>query len=394
MKSLITHAFITCSALLVLSACSQQSTGGSQLLGNQTSKVIALEPLEKVQNPIPTQKNWEVSTGSAMGDNKVHPFINGNIIYVAGGQTISSWNTDSGKLIWKKNIGETITAGVNGSSKGTSEHIVIGTIQGNAISLNAKTGSTNWIERLSSEVLAVSPSQNNRVAFRTVDGKFHGLALSTGELVWQRSQRPPSLTHLGASVPVIVEDNVISGFDNGKIIAYNMISGQPQWEVTLALPRGLTELDKMIDIDGKINVLGNALFASSLNGNASGINGSSGTPVWLKSFSSTTGVSGNQNGIYSSDNKGNIWKLNPQTGDPIWKLDDLKRRSPILPVTVKSGLAVTADKQGSIHWINTTTGKIVAHTVGDKSGYSVEPIIKDKSVFLMGKNGLLTKLSQ
>lgn len=394
MKQFITHTLITCSALLLLSACSQQSTGGSQLLGNQKSTVVALKPLENVKNPIPTKKEWEVNTGSAMGDNKVHPYINGNTVYVAGAETISTWDSSSGKLLWKKNIGETITAGVNGSLVGDSQQIVIGTIQGNAISLNAKTGAVNWIERLSSEVLSVSPSANNRIALRTIDGKLHGLSANTGELVWQQSQRTPALTHRGASVPVIVEGNVISGFDNGKLIAYRLDNGQPQWEVTLALPRGLTDLDKMIDVDGKINVLGNALFASSLNGNVSGINGSSGSPVWLKSFSTSTGVSGNQNGVYSSDNEGNIWKLNPQTGEPVWKLDDLKLREPMLPIPVKSGLAVTADKLGSIHWINTNTGKIVARTIGDKSGYSVEPIIINNSVFLIGKSGLLSKLSQ
>ncbi|MEE9444513.1 MAG: outer membrane protein assembly factor BamB [Cocleimonas sp.] len=391
----ILTSVIVSSTFLLLSACSQQSIGSSQLFGNKTSRATKLEPLKKIGSPIPTRKVWEVKTGSAMGENKIHPYISGNTIFVAGSQSVSAWNKSSGKLIWKQNISETISAGVNGSFKGgDTQQITIGTIQGNVISLDSKTGIVRWIERLTSEVLAVSASKRGRIALRTVDGKLHGLSTQTGELIWQRSQRPPALTHLGASVPVIVGDNIISGFDNGKLVAYKLSNGQPQWEVTLALPRGLTELDKMIDIDGKINVLGNALFASSLNGNASGIQGDSGTPVWLKSFSTPSGLNATQNGVFSSDNQGNIWKLNPQTGDPIWKMDDLKQREPTLPTLINSKLAVVADKQGNIHWINTSTGKIVARNKGDTAGYSVEPEVDKKSIYFLGKSGVLTKLSQ
>ena len=390
----ILFSIVSSSTFLFLNACSQQSTGVSQIFGNKTSAATVLEPLKKIESPIATQKVWEVRTGSAMGENKIHPLITNNTIFVAGGQSVSAWNKNSGKLIWKKNIGETISAGVNASLKPSDSQITIGTIQGNAITLDSKTGKTRWIERLSSEVLAVSASKNGRIALRTVDGKLHGLATQTGEIIWQRSQHPPTLTHLGASVPIIVGDNIVSGFDNGKLVSYKLSNGQPQWEVTLALPHGLTELDKMVDIDGKINVLGNALYASSINGSASGIQGDSGIPVWLKSFSTSSGLSASQNGVFSSDYQGNIWKLNPQTGDPIWKMDDLKQREPTLPILVDSKLAIVADKQGNIHWINTKTGKIVARNKGDSAGYSVEPEVDANNIYLLGKSGLLTKLSQ
>lgn len=381
------------SLTLLLSACSQQTSLDSQLLGNKTSRAIALEPLKKIKNPIPTQKNWQVNTGSAMGESKIHPFINDQTLFIAGARSVSAWNKNKGQLIWKRTFRETITAGINGDLDKNSDQIVIGSNKGNAIALDAKTGKILWVERLSSEVLSVSPSKKGFIALRTVDGKIHGLSSQSGEIIWQRSQKTPALSHFGASIPVILADNVISGFDNGKLVAYELSTGKPQWEVTLAVPKGLTELDKIIDIDGKITVLDNAVFASSLNGNATGVQGKTGNPVWLRAFSTPSGLSASTKTILTRDNQGNIWKLDPQTGSPVWKMDDLKQRQPTLPIIINAELAIVADKQGGIHWINTKVGKIVARKTGDKSGYSVPPIINNNEIFFIGKRGLLTKFS-
>ena len=385
---------VSISVFLFLNACSQQTALSSQLLGNKTSRAIALTPLKKIANPIATNKVWQVKTGSAMGESKIHPFIKDQTLFIAGARSVSAWNKNSGQLIWKKSFRETITAGINGSFDKNGNHIVIGTNKGNAIALDTKTGSTLWVERLSSEILAVSPSKNGFIALRTVDGKIHGLSSQSGEIIWQRSQKTPKLSLFGASVPVILANNVISGFDNGKLVAYQLSTGKPQWEVTLAVPKGLTELEKIIDIDGKITVLDNALFASSLNGNATGIQGKTGDPVWLKPFSTPSGLSANAKTILTRDDQGNIWKLDPQTGNPVWKMNDLKQRQPTLPIIINTELAIVADKQGKIHWINSKTGKIIALDTGDNAGYSVPPITDKKAIYFIGKSGLLSKFTQ
>ena len=372
-------------ASLVLTAC-------SQLLGDKTSRPIPLKPLKAVVTQLKTTTNWQVKSGSTMGENKIHPLIKDKAVFIAGGSTASAWSKNNGKLIWKTVIGETISAGVNGSLDNTKQ-IFIGTSNGNAIALNASTGKIQWIERLNSEILAISPSNNGRVAFRTIDGKLHGLSSSTGELIWQQSQRTPTLTLMGASVPIVVGPYVIAGFDNGKVAAYHLQTGETAWEVTLTLPRGRTELERIIDVDGKLKPIGTALFAASMNGSMNGIILRDGKVAWSKRFSSSTGANANPQGLYSSDSKGNIWKMDPQTGNPMWKMDDLLRYEPTLPVLVGSSNLVVADKKGNLHWINSTTGKFMARVSGDPSGYSVEPEVDGNSIYAIGKSGLLSKIS-
>lgn len=391
------YLLVTSCLIIFLSGCSQVRESGL-FKGKQKS---VLTPLKEVKTSLKTTQAWQVNTGNVMGDNKIHPYVDNNTIFVAGGSSATALQKSTGKQLWKADIGENITAGVNGTLlanpqnrkaiKPLASQVFIGTNSGNAIALDAKTGKIQWIERLSSEVLSVSASDAGRVIFRTADGKLHGLSSQSGELIWQRSQKTPALTQLGASVPIIVSNIVIAGFDNGKIAAYQLQTGQPLWEVVLALPSGDSDLERIVDVDGRLKALGNALFASSLNGSITGINIEEGKRVWRKPFSSPTGVDASGAGLFSSDDKGNIWAINPQTGNPVWSLNDLAGRQPSTPALINKTLVIT-DAQGKIHFIG-TDGKFVARQQGDPTGYSVEPTISGRDIYLMGKSGLLSKIT-
>lgn len=390
--------FLFISSVVLLSACSQIKD--SKLLGGGKEKSVVLKPLKEIKTTLKTKKLWEVNIADAMGENKLHPYLDNKNIYIAGGTAASALQNASGAVVWKTEIGESITAGVNGTllsnplarktTQPIADQVFIGTVSGNAIALDAKTGTIQWIERLSSEVLSVSPSEDGRVAFRTVDGKLHGLTAKTGELVWQNSQKTPALTQLGAGVPVIVNSMVIAGFDNGRIAAYDLKAGQQLWEVILALPAGNSDLKQIVDVDGTLKVLGNALFANSLNGSIVGINLETGKRAWVKSFSSPTGVDASDFGLFTADDLGNIWAFDPQTGNPAWSLDDLKGRQPSVPMLNGTTL-VTTDIEGNIHFIKAENGSFIARHKGDPKGYSIGPTISGKNIYLIGKSGLLSK---
>ena len=218
------------------------------------------------------------------------------------------------------------------------------------------------------------------------------MSSKTGELIWRRSQKTPALNLLGASVPVLVGPAVIAGFDNGKIAAYQLSNGQPIWEITLTTPKGRTELDRIIDVDGKIKLLGSALFAATLNGSINGISLANNQFVWSKNFSTSTGINANPEGLYASDDKGSIWKMDPQNGNKLWKLDALQRYEPTLPALVGTSSLVIGDKKGNLHWINRSTGKFTARIKGDPRGYSVEPEVEGRTLYALGKSGVLSKV--
>ena len=50
------------------------------------------------------------------------------------------------------------------------------------------------------------------------------------------------MTLRGTSVPVIENQIVYSGFANGKVVALDIVTGSPLWEMNIFLPEGGTEL--------------------------------------------------------------------------------------------------------------------------------------------------------
>ena len=140
---------IIVSVTFLLGGCSKFKIPGSQLF-DRPAKPVPLKALAAVTPTIKISNDWQVSTGSNMRENKVHPHIDKQTIYVAGGYSASAWQQANGKMLWKTAIGETVSAGVNGTlltntqtgvpAKTTAEQVFIGTTSGNAIALDAQTG--------------------------------------------------------------------------------------------------------------------------------------------------------------------------------------------------------------------------------------------------------------
>jgi len=372
-----------------LHGCSGQSLiPGSQLF-SQSEKIAPLKVLKVVTPTIKANTLWQVQTNSVSPNSKIHPYINSSSVIIGGKNTISSWDKMTGKSLWKNNIGEFISGGINGGNG----IVFLGTDQGNALALDEKTGKTLWVKHLSVEILSISPAKDGRTVFRTIDGKLHGLSSQTGDIVWQQQQLTPILSTYGASIPALAGPYVIAGFDNGKLAAYNLQDGTPAWESTLAIPRGSNELDRMVDIDGKLKTIGSAMFTSSFHGRVSGVDLKTGNIHWAKKPSSYTGADADAQGVYTSDDTGNVWRLNPQTGEPMWKMDDLTRRAPTAPTLVNTNLIVLGDKEGSLHFVNTNNGQFSARLKGDPAGYNIASRVDGNRIYSLGRSGLLTAIT-
>ena len=385
----VLNSVLIVSVSLAIAGCSGQSIPGSQLIGQNVYIPPVLKPLNVIESSSEAQTLWQVSTGTSTSNAKIRLFANSTAVYTASGSTLTAWNKTSGKAIWSRPVGEKISGGVNGDDA----IVFVGTRMGNALALDAKSGEIKWIAPLGTEILAVSSTSLGRVVFRTIDGKLHGLNSSDGEAVWQRQQRTPQLSFYGASVPVIVDKGVIAGFDNGKIAAYVLETGKPIWEVTLSVPKGSSELDQIVDIDGRLKPLGTALFATNNNGRMAGIDMRNGNVGWAKVFSSVTGADANEKGVYSNDANGHVWKIEPLTGQSVWSQDALENRQPTTPILTSNGLhVVTGDKQGNLHWINTQTGKITSRIKGDPAGYHVPVLVTGDTLYALGRSGVLTAI--
>jgi outer membrane protein assembly factor BamB len=373
-------------SLAVLLAVSLSSCS----LFSKKAKPLPPTPLKTFQATVQANVIWQVSTGSyAKSDYvKLHPVVDEQAVYIAGGRTASAWNKQNGAKIWQTPVANIVTGGVN-FGEGS---VFLGTGNGNAIALDARSGQPRWVQPLSSEVLSVSSAAQGMVVFRTTDGKLHGLSVATGEILWQQSRQTPLLSLRGASVPLIAGDKVIAGFDDGKVAAFDLQAGHQVWEAILAVPRGRTDLDRIVDIDGKMSLVGNTLYAATYHGQVASINAKTGSILWSKGYSTDSGLVADVQSLYTANDQGDLYRIAATNGAPQWKMDDLVRRQPTAPSKLGNYILV-GDYAGYLHLINVNTGQFAARLRGDKAGYIASPLIEGNQAYILGRSGVLTSVA-
>ena len=108
--------------------------------------------------------------------------------------------------------------------------LALGTTDGDLIALEAETGSELWRRAVGAEVLAPPVIADEVVALRTVDGRLRGYSSLDGREIWAVVQSVPALTMRGNTAPYAAGTSVVAGFDNGRLGAYELATGDVLWE--------------------------------------------------------------------------------------------------------------------------------------------------------------------
>ncbi|WP_455365359.1 outer membrane protein assembly factor BamB [Kaarinaea lacus] len=260
-----------------------------------------------------------------------------------------------GKDIWTNAIVDSISAG----PVIDDNLLYVGTIDAHVFALDAESGTIVWQGDVSSEVLADPVVSDNLLYVQTIDGKLAALEKKTGKKVWSDAREVPALTLRGTSSPVVIQDKVIAGFANGKLVAFQKDTGKRLWEAVIGLPSGRTDLQRMVDIDGVLQVGNDEVYAVTYQGRIAAVSAESGRTIWTRDMSSYTGVVMDKSQLYVTDAGGHIWALDRRSGATIWRQDALQDRDVSAAVLVGNAVVV-ADGAGYVHWLAKEDGAFIA----------------------------------
>jgi outer membrane protein assembly factor BamB len=243
--------------------------------------------------------------------------------------------------------------------------------------------------RLNGEVLSPPTISERVVAVRTVDGKLHGLAPQDGHELWNQEQQVPRLSLRGTSRPVVVGDLALCGFDNGKVLAVNMNDGSLQWEATIAPPHGRTELERLVDVDSAVKVVGQDVYAVGFQGRIAMLALDTGQIWWSHDASSYRGMGVDDETLYMASADGEIIALRRRTGAELWRQKALLHRG-LSAIAVSDDAIITADFQGYVHWLDKASGALAARIQSGKVRVSNPPVVAGNLVLVMNDKGRIT----
>jgi len=332
------------------------------------------------------QKLWENDAGEGAGETKNDLGVwlqNGKAFAVDHEGEVSAFNVENGRRLWETELDVKVVAGIGGGM----DMVLVGTQKGELIALNEADGQELWRTRLSSEVLATPKAAAGMVVSRTSDGRVTGIAADSGEVQWSYQRAVPLLSLRGAGAPVITDDKVIAGYDNGKLVALSLNDGKVVWEKSVAVPRGRTELERLVDIDADPVVVNDTVYVVSYQGNVAGVDLSSGQIMWSREMSSQTGLDAAYgDAVYISDDQGYVWAVQDGSGDALWRQTRLLRRQISAPA-IAGDYVVVGDFEGYVHWIARNDGRFVARQQISEAAIRSKPVVKDGVVYFTAMDG-------
>ena len=362
------------------------------LIAAGCSKDKDVEPpavLVKFPATLPVKKLWSEGVGGGKKQLVLRlglgPAADKGMVFAAShkGEVLAA-SLDTGRHVWVKKLKMPLSAGPSAALG----MVVVGSSKGDIVAMDGATGRELWRSHVNSELLSDPAISEKVVVMRSVDGRLHGFNTHTGKELWSVEQQVPRLSLRGTATPIIVKEVAISGFDNGKVMAISINTGDTVWDTALASPHGRTELDRLVDIDSAVRAVGDNVFATGFQGRTAMLALDSGQIWWGHDMSSYKGLAVDDDNLYVTQADGVVVGLRQRDGSELWRNQKLRMRRLSTPV-LTSNAVVVADFQGYVHWLDKTTGELVARERMDKKRITNPPVAVGDTVVVMSDDGKL-----
>lgn len=372
--------------VVLLSGC---TTIANWFYDDEELEIRRLKPIEQQFTPTVV---WSKDLGNGIDGfySKLHPAVAYDKVFAANRQgLVSAFEKDTGKEVWSTNFAvfedqswtsfitnlwdDGTPAKLAGGLTVAYETVFFGTENGEVIALDANTGEQKWKSVVKGEVLASPAVEGGVVVVNTGSGFVFALDAGTGEEVWAFESDVPPLSLRGVSSPAAVNGGAIIGTATGKLVVNILESGQTAWEQVVSAATGVTELERIVDIDSQPLVSGGIIYVISYDGSLAAVELRTGRVVWKREYNSYRRLTIDSSTLYLVDANSTVYALDSRNGVEMWSQSALKKRL-LTGATPIGDYLVSGDEYGFLHWFSKEDGSLVARLeVGDDD--------EDESIF-------------
>lgn len=338
-------------------------------------------PLKPVANILTVKSVWTRQIGPVPGWFRTAVVRDGVIVASRDGQ-LTRIDTASGHSVWTQSIKGGISAGVG--SDGTFTAVVDQT--NGLVSLGPK-GQLLWRYQLPTSVLTAPLVVDGRIVVQGADQRLWAFDAANGKLLWQADNRAPALlVQQAGGLLAGPQGTVLVGTGLGRIDAYELANGLPRWQATLARPRGVTEVERVVGITGPMALHGDTVCARAFQSAVGCVDATTGRVLWTRDADGGSGVSVDARELVGTDSNGTVQAYALADGAPQWSNAELLWRSVSAPLLV-GRTVVVGDYQGAVSFLSAKDGSIVGRVSTDGSAIQVPPVVVGKTLVVVTAKG-------
>ncbi len=348
-----------------------------------------MSELSDIEKPsIVAKELWKLDIGASQ-DFDFTPMLLDGFVYAASAKgEIVKVNASTGQLVWRVQADEMLTGGV-GVGDG---HVLVGTEKGYLLAYDLN-GKVQWKTKLSSQVLSQPVVDDRLAVVRCGDSRIYGVSLLDGSKKWLYERSNPALS-IRSSAGVAVGDGfAYAGFAGGKMVALRTEDGKAVWEVSVALPKGTTEIERIADVTSSPVIDGPLVYAVAFQGKIAAVERGSGRVIWNRDISSFTGLDADGAKIFVSHANSSVYALDYASGKTFWRQGDMRQRSITAPLALDSAVVV-GDVEGYLHYLSREDGNFLGRSQ-PSSGAVMPKLVQLSKNALLGqsRNGTLFAVS-
>ena len=304
----------------------------------------------------------------------------GGVLHLAGSDgAVAAIDSRTGADVWRTNVGSGLSAGVGSDGKVAA----VVTTSNEVVALSE--GREIWRQKLSAGVYTAPLVAGGRVFVLAADRSSYAFDGQTGRKLWSQQRPTEPLVLRQAGVLVAVNDTLVMGLA-GRLAGVNPANGSIRWEVAIASPRGINDVERLVDLVGGVSRLGDVVCVRAFQANVGCVNTARGNLIWTAPANGSQGVRGDERLLFGTEADGTVQAWARGTGARDWKSEALRYRGLSAPVVVGRSIAI-GDSSGIIHLLSRSDGALLNRLSTDGSPITTAPILAGNTMVAVTRNG-------
>jgi outer membrane protein assembly factor BamB len=338
------------------------------------------KPAELQPNPnlIGVRQAWVGKIGAV--DFPLVVAVSGNVAALASSDgTVAGFDAATGREQWRGSVGAPLAAGVgfDGSTAAviTRNNEVVALVSGKEV----------WRQQLTALSYTPPLVAGARVFVLGADRAVTAFDGGTGRRLWsqQRTGDPLVLRQAGVLMPV--GDTLVVGL-GGRLVGLNPLNGTVRWESTIASARGINDVERLVDLVGRVSRTGDTVCARAFQAAVGCVDTSRSQVVWTQRADGSEGVHGDDANVFGTERDGKVVSWRRDNGQRAWTTDRLLHRGLGAPLALGRSVVV-GDSFGFVHMLNREDGTLLNRLATDGSAIAAAPVAAGNTLIVVTRTG-------
>jgi outer membrane assembly lipoprotein YfgL len=305
--------------------------------------------------------------------------VDQRVAVAASNGTVAVLDASTGADIWRFSLGSPLSAGIGYDG----QRAAVVTLGNEVVVLEA--GRETWRQRLNAVSLTAPLVAGGRVFVLGADRTVSAFDGQSGRRLWQQQRSGEALVLRQAGVLMAVGDTLVVGL-SGKLVGLNPLNGSVRWEAAIASPRGVNDIERLVDLVAGVSREGTVICARAFQAAVGCADAARGTVLWTKPATGATGVRGDRDFIFGAEADGTVVAWRRADGERAWTQELLRYRNLGTPLAAGRSVVV-GDGTGLLHFLSREDGSPMARVSTDGTAIVAAPVLAGNTLVVVTRGG-------